>query len=269
MPCVALGATLGAVVGGALQLWLTTWLPNTEVMAIICSAAFLAAAMKAPITAMFLILEFSDQGIAQHDLVACFHGDFSGLLRSKLAAGMVLPLVVAIAGAMWSSKLCLSRPAVPKLYSPCLRRSNATLENLYVHSQDLDLGHQHDKLDFAESTKEFAFVCFRRGLLLNTVLTITAGCVAPTRHRDVTIVSLIGIALSTVLGTTLWVSAKCTDSDADGENDDGETSIPNSISSRLSQRLSQHSAPAPYVRWWAAPTPLRWTSSCPTGTTIP
>lgn len=59
-PSLALGAALGAVLGAA---WSLCW-PGSPVVAFafIAAAAFLASSMRAPFTALILILEFTGQG---------------------------------------------------------------------------------------------------------------------------------------------------------------------------------------------------------------
>lgn len=61
-PSLALGAGLGAVLGG---LWLLLW-PGSSIaaFAFVAAAAFLASSMKAPLTALVLVLEFTGQGTA-------------------------------------------------------------------------------------------------------------------------------------------------------------------------------------------------------------
>ena len=61
-PSLALGAALGAVLGGV---WILMW-PGSPVVAFafIAAAAFLASSMRAPFTALILILEFTGQGPA-------------------------------------------------------------------------------------------------------------------------------------------------------------------------------------------------------------
>lgn len=60
-PSVAFGAALGALTGG---LWSMLW-PGTELaaFAVVGAAAFLASAIRAPITAIVLVLEFTGQGL--------------------------------------------------------------------------------------------------------------------------------------------------------------------------------------------------------------
>jgi CIC family chloride channel protein len=61
-PSVAVGAAFGAATGG---LWLMLW-PGSPVaaFAVIAAAAFLASTMRAPLTALVLLIEFTGQGPA-------------------------------------------------------------------------------------------------------------------------------------------------------------------------------------------------------------
>lgn len=61
-PSLALGAGTGAVLGG---LWLLLW-PGSSIsaFAFVAAAAFLASSMKAPLTALVLVLEFTGEGTA-------------------------------------------------------------------------------------------------------------------------------------------------------------------------------------------------------------
>jgi len=60
-PSLALGAALGAVLGGA---WSLIW-PGSPVVAFafVAAAAFLATSMRAPVTALVLVVEFTGQGL--------------------------------------------------------------------------------------------------------------------------------------------------------------------------------------------------------------
>lgn len=60
-PAIALGAGLGALTG---ILWSMAW-PGTQVaaFALVGAAAFLSASMRAPFTALVLVLEFTQQGV--------------------------------------------------------------------------------------------------------------------------------------------------------------------------------------------------------------
>lgn len=61
-PSLALGAALGFVLGGA---WLLLW-PGSSIVgfALVAAAAFLASTLRAPFTALILVLEFTGQGPA-------------------------------------------------------------------------------------------------------------------------------------------------------------------------------------------------------------
>jgi H+/Cl- antiporter ClcA len=61
-PSLAIGATLGAVLGGV---WIIIW-PGSPVaaFAFVAAAAFLASSMRAPFTGLILVLEFTGQGPA-------------------------------------------------------------------------------------------------------------------------------------------------------------------------------------------------------------
>ncbi|MDY7528229.1 MULTISPECIES: chloride channel protein [unclassified Cryobacterium] len=74
-PSLAIGAAFGIVTGG---LWGTLW-PGTPVaaFALVGAAAFLGAAMRAPLTALVLVLEFTGQGPA-----------------------LLIPMTLAVAGAV-------------------------------------------------------------------------------------------------------------------------------------------------------------------------
>jgi H+/Cl- antiporter ClcA len=74
-PSLAIGAAFGAVTGG---LWDVLWPgPPSAAFALIGAAAFLAASMRAPLTALVLVLEFTNEG-----------------------PSLVIPLMIAIAGAV-------------------------------------------------------------------------------------------------------------------------------------------------------------------------
>jgi H+/Cl- antiporter ClcA len=101
-PSVALGAALGAMVA---KLWEVVS-PGSIALkqaALVTSTAFLGSAMNAPASGLCLLVEFAGQGIDQDGLVSALHGDFKPLVESKLAIGMLLPMVVATYGAQ---KVC-------------------------------------------------------------------------------------------------------------------------------------------------------------------
>lgn len=89
-PGVAIGACLGALTGIA---WSAVW-PGTQIaaFAFIGAAAFLGTSMRAPFTALVLVMEFTHQG-----------------------AGILVPSVLAVAGAVaavsWVGRRLPERPA--------------------------------------------------------------------------------------------------------------------------------------------------------------
>jgi len=61
-PSLAIGACFGAVAGGV---WVNLWPgPSVAAFAFIGAAAFLASSMRAPLTALVLVIEFTNQGPA-------------------------------------------------------------------------------------------------------------------------------------------------------------------------------------------------------------
>jgi len=107
-PSVALGATLGTVVGEMYQYLLPHLAPQegcNDVMSIIAAAAFLSIMLKSPVSSLWLMMEFAAQGVRQEDLMALLHGDYQGLVQSKLCVGMLLPLGIAIATANGTTKV--------------------------------------------------------------------------------------------------------------------------------------------------------------------
>lgn len=88
-PSLAIGATLGAVLGGA---WTLIW-PGSPIaaFAFVAAAAFLATSMRAPFTALILILEFTGQGpalIAPTMIAIAGSLAVSYLLRRRRIAGI-------------------------------------------------------------------------------------------------------------------------------------------------------------------------------------
>lgn len=102
-PSVALGATIGAVVGETWQ-WICPGLAPTEdaPMSVIAAAAFLAVGMRASWTGVWLLVEFSAQGVRRQDILAFLQGDIDVLVKSKCALGMLLPMALAVVGATWA-----------------------------------------------------------------------------------------------------------------------------------------------------------------------
>jgi len=105
-PSVALGATLGAIVGEYYQLFFPHLAPAEDArMSVVAAAAFLSVAMKSPVTGLWLLVEFSAQGIGFDDIAAVFRGDLNGIEASKAAMGMLIPMALAVLGATGSVKL--------------------------------------------------------------------------------------------------------------------------------------------------------------------
>lgn len=98
-PSVALGATLGAVLGaGCPDSW-PGGRPPDEATSVITAAAFLASATKSPLTGLWLVVEFTAQGVGRHAFLAAFCGDLTPLMRSRLGMGMLIPMGTAVMGA--------------------------------------------------------------------------------------------------------------------------------------------------------------------------
>jgi H+/Cl- antiporter ClcA len=183
-PSVALGATLGAICirpvaafGSGYILW-----PEREIMCLVSAAAFLGAALQAPVTGLWLIIEFSAQGVDKFAFWSALHGDFKDLVESKLAVGVLLPMAIA---------LYLSR----RTFRWMNKRSRHPLRTL-----DLDLGDDYDDISKYKAT---GFSCFRAGLLLNSVITVGCAALDPRRVHRITLVSLVGFFGSTLLGFAL------------------------------------------------------------------
>eukprot|EP00928_Gymnodinium_smaydae_P034850 TRINITY_DN24610_c0_g1_i1.p1 TRINITY_DN24610_c0_g1~~TRINITY_DN24610_c0_g1_i1.p1 ORF type:complete len:616 (-),score=65.75 TRINITY_DN24610_c0_g1_i1:66-1913(-) len=106
-PSVAIGATLGAIAGETFQYFCPAWAPLDDApMAVVAAAAFLGVAMRSPVTSVWLLIEFSAQGVMMADILLMFRGDFSGILRSKLGIGMLLPTAISVALATATVTAC-------------------------------------------------------------------------------------------------------------------------------------------------------------------
>lgn len=162
-------------------------------MAIVAAAAFLSAAMKAPYTGTWLLIEFSAQGVWKEDLFAALKGDFSRLVKSKLAIGMLLPMVLAVFGSMVSFNWWMS-PGKKRRQPKMKRRSSSHL----ARNDDLDLRadwEQASKID--NSTRSSGFSCFRIGLLTNTFFTVVAATIYRRPHM-VSIAAYVGTLVSAI-----------------------------------------------------------------------
>lgn len=107
-PSVALGATLGAILGESYQQYLPDWAPAEDQdsrMSVVAAAAFLAVAMNSPVTGLWLLMEFSAQGVGLEDLIAVVQGDTHGVIASKMALGMLVPMALGVLCATWSVKM--------------------------------------------------------------------------------------------------------------------------------------------------------------------
>lgn len=107
-PSVALGATLGAIVGESYQYYLPDWAPAEDQdsrMSVVAAAAFLAVAMNSPVTGLWLLMEFAAQGVGFEDLIALVQGDGHGVVASKMALGMLVPMTLGVLCATQSVKL--------------------------------------------------------------------------------------------------------------------------------------------------------------------
>mmetsp|Transcript_19978 Transcript_19978/g.55232 ORF Transcript_19978/g.55232 Transcript_19978/m.55232 type:complete len:757 (-) Transcript_19978:256-2526(-) len=206
-PSVALGATLGAVLGSPWIKLCPGWAPHDSAMSIVSAAAFLAAAMKSPATGFWLLMEFAAQGIRRQDLAALCRGDFSGLVHSKLAVGMALPMAIAVAGAMSSFTWYMRQPmqkAVSHKRSP---RNSALMFFRHVSSQknDLDLAINDEHFEDEEITTNILYYCFLVGLRLNAVFTLGIAAAEPSTHEFVTKASCCFVPVAVLAGIGLWL----------------------------------------------------------------
>jgi len=109
-PSVALGATLGAVLGAGCP---DTWpggRPPDEATSVITAAAFLASATKSPLTGLWLVVEFTAQGVGRDAFLALLGGDLKPLAKSRLGLGMLIPMGTAVMGATLSFDRLMRTP---------------------------------------------------------------------------------------------------------------------------------------------------------------
>jgi len=136
-PSIALGASLGAMVGWVWDkldnyhvIESISWAVPLEQAGIIAASAFLGCMMKAPLTSIVLLMEMSDQGVSLKDFLPLFHGDASGLLKSKLAIGMWLPMGIA---AGWAT-------VVRRVLQPLGKKKDPASDAKHFHPpKDLDV----------------------------------------------------------------------------------------------------------------------------------
>lgn len=223
-PSVALGATLGAVIGEAFQAIVPGMAPHhDQSMSVVCAAAFLSVTMNSPVTALWLLVEFSAQGIRCDDMLLLLQGDASGIVRSRLALGMLVPMTIAVLGAQLGLKYGVvlnelffpkKPPAVKKTVSTKKKNSSWSLD--FKPSDDDNQDGDHVVLD--EVSKVACFPCFRAGLLLNTFLTVGISAAVPACHGEDTKVSMDGVLMAAVVGLSLWSWMICRH-EADGHKD--------------------------------------------------
>jgi len=212
-PSVALGATLGAVIGEAFQALAPSFAPHhDQSMSVVGAAAFLSVTMSSPVTGLWLLVEFSAQGIRRNDLLLLLKGDFSGIVLSKLAVGMLVPMTIAVVGAQLALKYgaqlaeYASEAAVKKTPSAAIRR---TMSSRRKSSWDMDIkatdddNHDDDAV-LDEVTKASCYACFRAGLLTNTFVTVGIAAAVPACHGEDTQVSIDGVLVAAVLGLCVW-----------------------------------------------------------------
>jgi len=223
-PSVALGATLGAVVGEAFQALVPESAPHhDQSMSVVCAASFLSVTMNSPVTALWLLVEFSAQGVRRDDMLLLLQGDTSGIVRSKLALGMLVPTTIAVLGAQLGLKYgaVLSELFFPK--EPPAAKKPATKRRKSSYSLDFkssdDDNQFSDGVVLDEVSKVACFACFRAGLLLNTFLTVGVSAAVPACHGEDTKVSIHGVLMAAVVGLSLWSWMVCrheADSHKDG-----------------------------------------------------
>eukprot|EP00930_Biecheleria_cincta_P046563 TRINITY_DN32119_c0_g1_i1.p1 TRINITY_DN32119_c0_g1~~TRINITY_DN32119_c0_g1_i1.p1 ORF type:complete len:804 (-),score=114.66 TRINITY_DN32119_c0_g1_i1:248-2659(-) len=222
-PSVALGATLGAVVGEAFQALVPDTAPHhDQSMSVVCAAAFLSITMNSPVTALWLLVEFSAQGVRREDMLLLLQGDTSGIVKSKLALGMLVPTTIAVVGAQLGLKygavlfdlLFPKKPPASKRPTTKMRNSSYSLD---FKSSDDD-NQDRDGVVLDEVSKVACFACFRAGLLLNTFLTVGVSAAVPACHGEDTRVSIHGVLMAAVVGLSLWSWMVCR-RDAAGHKD--------------------------------------------------
>eukprot|EP00927_Polykrikos_kofoidii_P046671 TRINITY_DN40831_c0_g1_i1.p1 TRINITY_DN40831_c0_g1~~TRINITY_DN40831_c0_g1_i1.p1 ORF type:complete len:844 (+),score=134.99 TRINITY_DN40831_c0_g1_i1:127-2658(+) len=260
-PSVSLGATLGIVVGSlcmhalpffglasgmseaASMLGIAEKVEETlAIMAIVAAAGFLAAAMKSPATGLWLIVEFSAQGVRREDLAKLLRLDPSGIIASKLAIGVLLPCSICVFFAMgsfgWASQIKCQQVAVPSEPEPCTahpQHSDSDREMRSVHSMppaagasssladlptpssgsaassawrsdDIDIGHDfgQEGQEVSNHVRSEGFFCFRQGLLLNTLITVCFASALPRPPAVTTLISGCGVCVAASLSVARW-----------------------------------------------------------------
>mmetsp|Transcript_49626 Transcript_49626/g.89832 ORF Transcript_49626/g.89832 Transcript_49626/m.89832 type:complete len:737 (+) Transcript_49626:88-2298(+) len=208
-PSVALGATLAAITGQGFEYLHAhaDFLPGAaglvplDVKAMVGAAAFLAAMMKAPVTSVVLLMEFSAQGLRSEDLAPLLRGDPMGfLVESKLAIGMWLPMAIAVTGATFTHK-CLQ----PKKKRSWMKRMPTLTVRDYSAAKDLDVQGEFHEVRLNNLTKDACLKCFQTGLLANACLTVGVGAMMPESHDKVTAISAVGVPLAAVVAFAMYM----------------------------------------------------------------
>jgi len=171
--------------------------------------------MNSPVTSVWLLMEFSAQGIDRADLLLLLQGDASGIVRSKLAAGMLLPICLAVL----TANFCIRSGAsiterVGALIWPTKRRASKQ-KLLRKSSYTIDFGFQADIVEepdeplLDQRNKAACWRCFQAGLIMNTCVTIGVAAAVPACHGADTEVSAAGVALASVFGLLVWGWSTC------------------------------------------------------------
>lgn len=209
-PSVAIGATFGAIIGEEFQFYAPSLAPMgifDAPMSIIAAASFLSVAMTSPVTGLWLLVEFSGQGISrEHIWAALRYGDFSGIMASHAAAGMLVPMITAVALGTYAVKAAgnfwdFIRPPPPKSTKPPSTPRPVSHDLDLPEHDDEDERHIHLSYDEIHGL----FICFRAGLITNTLITVCMGSALLVCPEKVTRVSMYGILASLIAGIIGWI----------------------------------------------------------------
>jgi len=141
--------------------------------------------MRAPLTGIWIMVEFSAQAVDWTVLQRCLRGDLGAIFDSKLALGMLLPMGIAVFGACHVSRLMEGKQAL-------------------AERQDGGSNLRQVRFDLDECTQDGCFTCFRIGILFNLFITI---CMAAAQddHNSVVMASFAGSILSSAISVILWI----------------------------------------------------------------
>jgi H+/Cl- antiporter ClcA len=225
-PSVALGATLGVAVG---ELWnFGTILPDLDLQALglISAGAFLAAAMRCPLTGVFLLIEFAAQGIKRQDLLKVFYGDLSGLLQSRLTLPVLLPMALAALLSTRTEKAVQNFIELAKqahvrdkekeeLEQSLLEVSKTPSERTIARRRsskllaDIPIDYE-EEVPADDRMLDLSYRGFRIGVFLNTCLTLGCAAAIPRHHGEkVTNISAAGVACAFLTGVALGIHTEC------------------------------------------------------------